>query len=395
MVAAMNGSHKYHIIPSKEIGWELWILSNGLWNLEEEILDDKLPKSKQGGMIYLPLRSIIHGLTHTYPADEKMEREFLMTQLEINESPSDACDLYKVYSRDDSSYYGSVILDEVDLDKSWIDCHFDVSGRAYQIDNGVLLLQEHGKWIYYLYIEGKLVFSDILGFQFDDAEFYSSLHLGKLYLNRSGLELGELKVFLIESDEGCVTGINYEKVNRADVLQPVTELMDLTPLEVKKWRKDRRLSGVRSMAALVACLLCLAVVVILFWDKNQIQSEIASLEAEIEKYQPLVDENTTHQEKWDELTELVDPNWSLEMYAEAIKHIPNGRLVKIDSVKLRPNYIRISGISKNYDAANRFGSDLRKSEYFREHGIVFPRKSPRTKSNRTAEFDFTGSIKEE
>ena len=356
-----------------------------------ETCEHEIPKLGKNTRFYLPVSSVITKVESVFTAEPEMEKSAALTNLEVELNQSDQMDVVKIFSIAEKSYYTGIYIDELEVEKGWIDCDFDFAPRAFNLTDEIVLYKEHGRWVYVCYFNGTVIHAQVLGKSHVEELLVTNLGVLQLHLKMVGIEYLPKQIICLSEGVDFVEGFTIEHKTKASLMNAVADPLDLLPTKITQWRAQRKAAANRSV--LLFCLFCLMAAGIAFmvWKQMLLQDEIASYEKTIKENQPMVDSNNQHIQSWDELENVVAEDWPLKLYSKCVKAIPGVKQISFDSIEVRSGYVRLKGRSPKFDPANTLEDNLKKSKEL--ESFVWSGKAPAPSADRSYfTFNFEGEV---
>lgn len=356
----MSKNRNIWIIPAEQPGWEVWKKNNaGLLSLSAT--EEKLTVSKgEITQIFLPVHNVITQVERVFKAEDSLEIQTVMTNLEMNPLIKDARSIYRFYQDETYSYYACYYIDTIEVEKSWKKCKFNFSPVAYSSGNNVVLCQEHGQWVFICYYNGVVIHAQTLGLRNLEKSFLSELRAFIFHLQSLGVSYEPTKLLTTHSGLAALPGFEVVKVTRGSLVNDAEIEVDLLAFQVVEWQQQERLRGKITAVITLLLAMLLMIIAILFYQQWQLKSDIAEYRKTINKHKSTVEQNREHMEKWEELSSVVETDWSLKYYAYVSDCIPARQTISLDLIDITQGAIKITGRSSTFAKANAFGANLKK-----------------------------------
>lgn len=395
----MKKSNTAWLVPSESEGWDYWQLSKG--NLEQKGTSlGKIPKGSY--TVMLPVKYYRSSLERVYSGDLEAEQMSVITAGLVQEgeaSKESDFAAVKILEKDEFSIYNRYVLEKIPCEKAWIDCQFVTSASRFNIEQGILFWFEQGRWVYACYYKGENIYSDVLAAGNLSKQLNGLLGLLKIHFQMASIPF-EMKEAWVLSEicdselAECSSALGITvKLGEIDEVQKFTEeTFSFIPDPVLQWRRKRTIEGRRAKLLVLLFFAFLGTVAFLFWQMNELKTEIAEYEEVVERYSPVTNSNQLIMDKWDELELVTTDKWPLTNYSAVVKEIPGIRQIRIESLEVRPGFISISGKAPVLGPANALGSGLKRLPEFIDYEWT-NRAPSKSADKKTWTFRFEGNRK--
>jgi hypothetical protein len=276
---------------------------------------------------------------------------------------------------------------------------FEISARALPLTGDSLAIwKELGRWVFALTQNGNLAYCQAtsVSTSVPQDDLIREVRLALIQLSLQGIEISPTKAFVWTSEEtpnaplAAAFGIPVEISPRPAPVLPDPR-SKLLPADVRSARRaalQRRnlMLGIAAVAAIyVGALGWLGYGL---WKSS---SETKALLVEANAAAPEIAAFTTHREKWDELSLVVETAYApIDILSRVARCIPPNTGLRLRTADISASEIKVLGEASQPGPVNQFSLKLNQSNDLTDYTWTTP---PPNQTNRGWEFTFTGTSK--
>lgn len=403
----MSKSEIAVILPSEGDGWEVWSTSKGV---SKHVRSIKGALTKSSG---LPGDCVAFSICRvaTLPllvpsSDPEIYQGAAQLELENAGLLQDVegykgWDCLPVEMHTDQAFISAVYLleEELNVENDLRHYSFDLSARFYlpRLDGDCIAMwRERNTWVMAFYRKNVPFLVESLGNDLSQLGMSVNLLLTQLEVKGILFHPEQVKLWSeSEYQEDIAEQLLSVELKLVAEEKPAPSMpigsLELQPSEASEWQKRvRSMMRLRVVCTAVAALYLIGAA-FLMWRSMQIEERVTELKEEIAEYAPDWESNTAHYAAWEEIDQLVQPNWPLEMYKECVMSFPVGQSIRLTSIELHQSFIEMKG-KADLNVLKGIQPRLRNSDAFGDLVWEFPQE---TKENKTPLWEFSYSAKME
>ncbi|GAA5496872.1 hypothetical protein Rhal01_03060 [Rubritalea halochordaticola] len=372
------------ILPAEDSGWEVWQDQQGVLQ-KVRTLKAVLSKDQtsSGERLALPVRAVATMPIRVASSDEALYRGAAQLELEkaglLINAEGESWDCTMIADQGAGSIVAGYALLEDMLDPESViqDVVLDYSPRCYPVDTADLIvcLKEQGEWALVCYSQGKPFYTEPLGKDFIGALAPAVKQL-EVQLMLSGVEFEPQSIQIWtgdapQLDESVSVQLTAETGLPVVIDQRPVPVVSEQGLKIRTegmigWKQKQQAGSRARVWFLGVALMYLVAAGYVFLKWKNLNDQIADQDHIIKTYQGSYGEKTLHDDKWEELHNLVRQDWPLAVYRRCTELLPPGNRIKFDMIEAQDGSVVLSGSAAELDPINDYIPKLKADEMFTE-----------------------------
>jgi hypothetical protein len=245
---------------------------------------------------------------------------------------------------------------------------FDLSPRAYDVvGDSLILWQEFGRWVFAIYQEGKLLYSQATSSHLEspDDSVVREIRLAMGQLGIQGLNVrpASVQVWTSTGTAGALEKafnlpVHVSERPQPQLPDPVSKLL---PADVRAARREAKLRQQKIAAIAAVALIYIGLAGWYGYGLWQTHRNIKKLKADAEAIAPAAEQAAyaQHLSKWSELAAVVDGNkYPMELMLRVHKCVPPNSGLRLKTAELGDGQIKLVGEAPQAAPINQFSLSL-------------------------------------